>query len=322
MAHAVVTSTLQPQGSGATVHSDTGVNIVQWLARKAELGSLSVAAAAEMQEPKKGAVEWFNSLKEKGTTKTSRQSPQPISVPLPRSAKAPPEPSANDPRNQVEQPRLAGHHDERLPSYAEVSTVSASASDPVRWLSEKFPQKNSSSISSAAKTGSPQPPPAILTPVPVSIQYPVAVHQNAFHTQPLAEGAPQAFIAVPVAVQPQPIRLPFDSAQLPAAGLEGRATQQVMVAQPVQLQPVELVDVQQQELAHKQATLNRQLTERLRNQDNVNVERYQQERIDIAQIMKLIEQHEVTFICTDTGSGKSTLVPKAILEMGAQHAHR
>eukprot|EP00796_Vickermania_ingenoplastis_P003598 gene3598-2539_t len=39
------------------------------------------------------------------------------------------------------------------------------------------------------------------------------------------------------------------------------------------------------------------------------------ERLDIPVIMQLIEQHDVVFICTDTGTGKSTNIPKALLEM-------
>lgn len=39
------------------------------------------------------------------------------------------------------------------------------------------------------------------------------------------------------------------------------------------------------------------------------------ERLDMPVILELIEQHDVVFICTDTGSGKSTGVPKALLEL-------
>ncbi|CBZ29081.1 putative ATP-dependent RNA helicase [Leishmania mexicana MHOM/GT/2001/U1103] len=39
------------------------------------------------------------------------------------------------------------------------------------------------------------------------------------------------------------------------------------------------------------------------------------ERLDMPVILDLIEQHDVVFICTDTGSGKSTGVPKALLEL-------
>lgn len=39
------------------------------------------------------------------------------------------------------------------------------------------------------------------------------------------------------------------------------------------------------------------------------------ERLDIPVILELIDQHDVVFICTDTGSGKSTSVPKALLEL-------
>ncbi|KAG5497501.1 hypothetical protein JKF63_03765 [Porcisia hertigi] len=39
------------------------------------------------------------------------------------------------------------------------------------------------------------------------------------------------------------------------------------------------------------------------------------ERLDMPVILDLIDQHDVVFICTDTGSGKSTGVSKALLEM-------
>lgn len=39
------------------------------------------------------------------------------------------------------------------------------------------------------------------------------------------------------------------------------------------------------------------------------------ERLNIPEILDVIEQHDVVFICTDTGSGKSTNVPKALLEL-------
>ena len=32
-------------------------------------------------------------------------------------------------------------------------------------------------------------------------------------------------------------------------------------------------------------------------------------------ILDLIDKHDVVFICTDTGSGKSTNVPRALLEL-------
>lgn len=42
------------------------------------------------------------------------------------------------------------------------------------------------------------------------------------------------------------------------------------------------------------------------------------ERLDMPVILDLIEQHDVVFICTDTGSGKSTGVPKALLELSPE----
>lgn len=39
------------------------------------------------------------------------------------------------------------------------------------------------------------------------------------------------------------------------------------------------------------------------------------ERLDIPVILDLIEHHDVVFICTDTGTGKSTNIPRALLEM-------
>lgn len=39
------------------------------------------------------------------------------------------------------------------------------------------------------------------------------------------------------------------------------------------------------------------------------------ERLDLPVILELVEQHDVVFICTDTGTGKSTNVPKALLEL-------
>ncbi|KAG5496864.1 hypothetical protein GH5_01370 [Leishmania sp. Ghana 2012 LV757] len=39
------------------------------------------------------------------------------------------------------------------------------------------------------------------------------------------------------------------------------------------------------------------------------------ERLDMPVILDLVDQHDVVFICTDTGSGKSTGVPKALLEL-------
>ena len=37
--------------------------------------------------------------------------------------------------------------------------------------------------------------------------------------------------------------------------------------------------------------------------------------LDIPFILDLIDQHQVTFICTDTGTGKSTSIPRALLEL-------
>lgn len=39
------------------------------------------------------------------------------------------------------------------------------------------------------------------------------------------------------------------------------------------------------------------------------------ERLDIPVILELIEHHDVVFICTDTGTGKSTNIPRALLEL-------
>ncbi|CUI14634.1 DEAD/DEAH box RNA helicase, putative [Bodo saltans] len=49
-------------------------------------------------------------------------------------------------------------------------------------------------------------------------------------------------------------------------------------------------------------------------QEQLRVAQFQQERLDIPVILDLVEQHDVVFICTDTGSGKSTSIPKALLE--------
>ncbi|KAG8342024.1 DEAD DEAH box helicase Helicase conserved C terminal domain [Trypanosoma vivax] len=55
--------------------------------------------------------------------------------------------------------------------------------------------------------------------------------------------------------------------------------------------------------------------ERYSQQGHLNTNNIVSEAIDIPVILDLIEQHDVVFICTDTGSGKSTSVPKALLEL-------
>ncbi|CCW65420.1 unnamed protein product [Phytomonas sp. EM1] len=50
-------------------------------------------------------------------------------------------------------------------------------------------------------------------------------------------------------------------------------------------------------------------------QENITISDVVVERLDMPVILDLIEQHHVVFICTDTGSGKSTGIPKALLEL-------
>jgi HrpA-like RNA helicase len=54
--------------------------------------------------------------------------------------------------------------------------------------------------------------------------------------------------------------------------------------------------------------------EQYQHQEQLQVAKYQQERLDLPVVLDLIDQHDVVFICTDTGSGKSTSIPKALLE--------
>ncbi|PBJ68403.1 ATP-dependent RNA helicase [Trypanosoma cruzi cruzi] len=70
-----------------------------------------------------------------------------------------------------------------------------------------------------------------------------------------------------------------------------------------------------QELQAAQQEAQLGFLERYARQEHLNLNGTVSERIDIAVILDLIEQHDVIFICTDTGSGKSTLVPKALLEL-------
>ncbi|EPY24587.1 ATP-dependent RNA helicase [Angomonas deanei] len=53
-------------------------------------------------------------------------------------------------------------------------------------------------------------------------------------------------------------------------------------------------------------------------QQNVIVDSFVRERLDIPLILDLVDQHDVVFVCTDTGSGKSTTIPKALLELSTE----
>ncbi|ESL10697.1 ATP-dependent RNA helicase [Trypanosoma rangeli SC58] len=70
-----------------------------------------------------------------------------------------------------------------------------------------------------------------------------------------------------------------------------------------------------QELQAAQHEAQTVFLERYAHQEHLNLNNAVIERLDIPVILELVEQHDVTFICTDTGSGKSTLVPKAVLEL-------
>ncbi|CBH10701.1 ATP-dependent RNA helicase, putative [Trypanosoma brucei gambiense DAL972] len=70
-----------------------------------------------------------------------------------------------------------------------------------------------------------------------------------------------------------------------------------------------------QELQAAQQVAHSTFLDRYAKQGSLNINTIVSERIDIPVILNLIDQHDVVFICTDTGSGKSTSVPKALLEL-------
>ncbi|ORC84752.1 putative ATP-dependent RNA helicase [Trypanosoma theileri] len=70
-----------------------------------------------------------------------------------------------------------------------------------------------------------------------------------------------------------------------------------------------------QELQAAQQAAQGNFLERYARQEHINLSTSVSERLDIPVILDLIEQHDVVFICTDTGSGKSTSIPKALLEL-------
>lgn len=55
--------------------------------------------------------------------------------------------------------------------------------------------------------------------------------------------------------------------------------------------------------------------EKYARQENLLLDHIATERLDMPVILDLIDKHDVVFLCTDTGSGKSTNVPKALLEL-------
>ena len=55
--------------------------------------------------------------------------------------------------------------------------------------------------------------------------------------------------------------------------------------------------------------------EQYQRQEHINPLAVKTGSLDIPFILDLIDQHQVTFICTDTGTGKSTSIPRALLEM-------
>lgn len=70
-----------------------------------------------------------------------------------------------------------------------------------------------------------------------------------------------------------------------------------------------------QETHQAMQAAQQQFYEKYNRQENLLLNHVVAERLDIPVIMDLVNQHDVVFICTDTGSGKSTNVPKALLEL-------
>ncbi|EPY26018.1 ATP-dependent RNA helicase [Strigomonas culicis] len=58
--------------------------------------------------------------------------------------------------------------------------------------------------------------------------------------------------------------------------------------------------------------------EKYTHQEVVHFHDVVKERLDIPVILDLIDQHDVVFVCTDTGSGKSTSIPKALVELSTE----
>lgn len=73
-----------------------------------------------------------------------------------------------------------------------------------------------------------------------------------------------------------------------------------------------------QELQQEMQSCQMQFFEKYSRQQNLMINHVITERLDIPVILDLIDQHDVVFICTDTGSGKSTNVPKALLELSPE----
>lgn len=70
-----------------------------------------------------------------------------------------------------------------------------------------------------------------------------------------------------------------------------------------------------QEIQRNMVEAQAAFMEKYRQQETVVNLDQSMEKLDIPVILDLIEQHDVVFICTDTGTGKSTNVPRALLEM-------
>lgn len=70
-----------------------------------------------------------------------------------------------------------------------------------------------------------------------------------------------------------------------------------------------------QELHREMEVAQQAFTEKYRKQESLVNTNLETERLDMSVIVQLIEEHDVVFICTDTGTGKSTGIPKALLEM-------
>ena len=258
-----------------------GGNVVQWLSQK---------AAKPAQEDKgRGALEWLSAQTKTGAVKAESTSPPPQAQ-----VHAPASLPAKGSWTEIVAPRSK----QEAVKSAVVAPASGGVSIPVPR------SRNSNAPPQPESTTTPPPGPVAGSFEP----YPRSRQVNARPERKNQDAARR---------ERQKQREDSERAQYEQQQAAIAAQEAQMQSDPAYREWVE----EQQKLAAQGDAVRMRVFQHLQNQDSLAAVEQQQnqrtrDRLDVGEVLKLIAEHDVTIVCTDTGSGKSTMIPGTLLETG------
>ena len=275
-----------PPVNSNTWSAGSGGNVMDWLQKKVE-------TAGAQESKSRGAIDFLKKQQKREKKETSLAS-----------ASASAGPTIPAPRSQ-QQPSSIGGGNQAIKKLASMLGQPQDEDDMVPQVVDDSQQQG-----------------AIHIPLPASQMPPPQQQQQA---------PPSAFSLYPqqpsASAQPRPQPQASLRRNVPQQQQRGRNQQypqhqQQQQQHPYGLKPVpgfELTAERYQEMQRKAeassemlAHINSQFQHQNSTQQSATYDA--RDKLDLNCVLELIDAHDVTFICTDTGSGKSTGVPRALLQ--------